>query len=311
MPTTYVGPVSAKSGQLREDWLHSDGKAHARLADSWDEAEGVTKLAMLSWDTVGLAWVRFTGASGGGAGGAVTMADGASVTQGAKADAAWDGAAAAPTAQGILKYLGAKIEAVRALLAGTLAVSGPLTDAQLRAAAVSVTANAGTNLNTSALALDATLTGGAQRTKLTDGANNVGVQDSTSPTSEATADRLKVNAALRVLDTAQAPGSQLVAAKGDQTSGLWVNAKAAVLPPNAAQETGGNLTAIAAGVTTLDADLKAEIGALSATPGAYTLNDRLNQLLKTNATEATMQKLLAAMTKAPAAPPRPLTLLHR
>jgi hypothetical protein len=38
------------------------------------------------------------------------------------------------------------------------------------------TANAGTNLNTSALALDATLTGGAQRTKLTDGTNNAAVK---------------------------------------------------------------------------------------------------------------------------------------
>jgi hypothetical protein len=34
-----------------------------------------------------------------------------------------------------------------------------------------VTANAGTNLNTSALALDATLTGGTQQTKITDGTN--------------------------------------------------------------------------------------------------------------------------------------------
>lgn len=39
-----------------------------------------------------------------------------------------------------------------------------------------VTANAGTNLNTSALALDATLTGGTQRTKLTDGTNNAAVK---------------------------------------------------------------------------------------------------------------------------------------
>lgn len=35
----------------------------------------------------------------------------------------------------------------------------------------SITANAGTNLNTSALALDSTLTGGTQQTKLTDGTN--------------------------------------------------------------------------------------------------------------------------------------------
>ena len=40
----------------------------------------------------------------------------------------------------------------------TQPVSGPLTDTQLRATAVTVTANAGTNLNTSALALEATQT---------------------------------------------------------------------------------------------------------------------------------------------------------
>lgn len=39
-----------------------------------------------------------------------------------------------------------------------------------------VTANAGTNLNTSALALDATLTGGTQRTKITDGTTNAAVK---------------------------------------------------------------------------------------------------------------------------------------
>lgn len=44
-------------------------------------------------------------------------------------------------------------------LTGTSAVSG------------TVTANAGTNLNTSALALDATITGGTQQTKITDGTN--------------------------------------------------------------------------------------------------------------------------------------------
>lgn len=40
----------------------------------------------------------------------------------------------------------------------------------------SVTANAGTSLNTSALALDATLTGGTQRTKITDGTSNAAVK---------------------------------------------------------------------------------------------------------------------------------------
>lgn len=50
----------------------------------------------------------------------VTVVDGGDVTQGAKADAAWDGAAAAPTGIGIFKYIGQKIEAARALLAGFL-----------------------------------------------------------------------------------------------------------------------------------------------------------------------------------------------
>jgi hypothetical protein len=49
--------------------------------------------------------------------------------------------------------------AISAPIPQTLPVTGPLTDTQLRASAVPVTANAGTNLNTSALALDATVTG--------------------------------------------------------------------------------------------------------------------------------------------------------
>lgn len=114
-------------------------------------------------------------------------------------------------------------------IAATVAVSGPLTDAQLRATAVpvsgTVTANAGTNLNTSALALDATLTGGTQRTKLTDGTNNVGMDAGNTAGNETTQDRLKVAAGLRMLDTTQTAGSQMVTAKGDQTSGLWVNVK--------------------------------------------------------------------------------------
>ena len=106
----------------------------------------------------------------------------------------------------------------------TMAASLPVVLASNQAS-IPVTANAGTNLNTSALALDATLTGGTQRSKLTDGSNNVGVNDSSTAASEASLDRLKVNAALRLLDTAQGAGTQLVAAKGDQTTGLWVNIK--------------------------------------------------------------------------------------
>lgn len=82
------------------------------------------KTVLYYWNTVSLALEIATVPTVGlGGGGAATLADGADVTQGAKADLAWDGSALAPTAQGILKYLGAKLEAVRALLAGTLTTS--------------------------------------------------------------------------------------------------------------------------------------------------------------------------------------------
>jgi hypothetical protein len=41
------------------------GKAWVRIPDSWDEAEGVHKFAMLRWDTGSLSWVPFAGGSGG------------------------------------------------------------------------------------------------------------------------------------------------------------------------------------------------------------------------------------------------------
>lgn len=107
----------------------------------------------------------------------------------------------------------------------TQPVSGPLTDAQLRASALPVSA-ASLPLPAGA-ATNAILTDGTQKTKLTDGTNTVGVTDSSTAASETASDRLKVMAALRLLDTAQAAGSQMVAAKGDQTSGMWVNVKAA------------------------------------------------------------------------------------
>src|SRR3954466_8101170 len=44
--------------------------------------------------------------------------------------------------------------------------------------------------------------------------------------SESDVARKKVPPALRLLDASQAAGSQLVTAKGDQTSGLFVNCKA-------------------------------------------------------------------------------------
>ena len=81
--------------------------------------------------------------------------------------------------------------------------------------------------------------------KVTDGINTVGIATGTGGASELLTDRMKVNAELRLLDTAQTAGGQLVAAKGDQTSGLWVNTKSSALPTNASIETGGQLQQIA------------------------------------------------------------------
>jgi hypothetical protein len=52
-----------------------------------------------------------------------TVVDGGDVAQGAKADAVWDGVTVSTTISAVMKYIGQKIEAMRALLAGTLNVS--------------------------------------------------------------------------------------------------------------------------------------------------------------------------------------------
>ena len=99
------------------------------------------------WDPIGLQYVVGTQPAGGGGGGAVTVADGADVTAGAKADLVWDGAAAAVTAQGLRRYMSVKLEAIRALVAGTLTVSG------------TVTANAGTGTLAVSLATNTAIRG--------------------------------------------------------------------------------------------------------------------------------------------------------
>lgn len=67
----------------------------------------------------------------------------------------------------------AQLRATPVPVSGTVTATGPLTDTQLRATPVpisgTVTANAGTNLNTSALALSATQTDRTQKTQVTDG----------------------------------------------------------------------------------------------------------------------------------------------
>ena len=116
-------------------------------------------------------------------------------------------------------------------------------------------------------AKDATLTGGAAQTKLTDGTNPVGVTAAATAGNELTVDRLKVNASLRMIDTSLTAGSQLVAARGDQTTGLWVNVKNASVPVTGAvpanTTTSGTLTAS-------DAVVAAPIGDGTLVTGAST-----------------------------------------
>lgn len=147
------------------------------IADGADVAQGTTTDA---------AWVAGAGtvisllkkiASAGG--GAVSIADGSDVAEGTTTDAAVVTDAAGTLSgklRGLVKWafermpaslgqkaMAASLPVVVASDQSTLPVSGPLTDAQLRATPVpvsgTITANAGTNLNTSLLLLDATFTG--------------------------------------------------------------------------------------------------------------------------------------------------------
>lgn len=60
-----------------------------------------------------------------------TVVDGGDVAQGAKADAVWDGVTVSTTISAVMKYIGQKIEAVRALIAGTLNVSRKIDQARV------------------------------------------------------------------------------------------------------------------------------------------------------------------------------------
>jgi hypothetical protein len=71
---------------------------------------------------------------------------------------------------------------------------------------------------------------------------------STAAASESLTTRLSTTTVLRLLDTGGAAGSQLVVAKGDQTTGLWVNIKNASVPVTgtfwqATQPVSGTVTA--------------------------------------------------------------------
>ncbi|HZR27907.1 MAG TPA: hypothetical protein VFA71_03935 [Terriglobales bacterium] len=93
--------------------------------------------------------------------------------------------------------------------------------------------------------------------------------------SESDTARQKVTSAIRLLDTTQGAGSQLVSAKGDQTNGMWVNCK------NGCSAAGDNTTgstALAALNATITVALTGERGATfqlqSGGTGVYTVTPK-------------------------------------
>lgn len=123
----------------------------AVIPDAYDTNERVVKMAMLVWNTVSLSWVKYTGSSGGG--GASTIADGADTAEGATTDVAVvtdvNGTVSGKL-RGLVKIFASAWDSVN----GRLKVDG---SAVTQPVSGTVTVNAGTNLNTSALALDSTV----------------------------------------------------------------------------------------------------------------------------------------------------------
>lgn len=101
---------------------------------SWNQAEGIQGVGIYTWNSGSLVWQKQAPITSGGGGGAVTIADGANVSQGSLADAAY--VSGSGTMVALLKGIFGKVTT-------TPVVTG------------TVSANAGTNLNTSLLALEA------------------------------------------------------------------------------------------------------------------------------------------------------------
>lgn len=133
------------------------------------------------------------------------------------------------TVPGVYRLTVAGLDQIRArvtLTSGTITINGWATNA-INASKIMKLATGGLTIG---------------KVFLTDGTNSVGVTSSNLAGNETLLDRAKVNASLRLFDTAQATGAQLVAAKGDQTLGLWVNVKNSTLATGAAQD-GTDITA--------------------------------------------------------------------
>lgn len=141
-----------------------------------------------------------------GGGSAVSLADGADVTQGALADAVWDGIAASATVVSILKKI------------ATSGAAAGLTDAQLRASAVPVT-------NSSILAGGAAVTIGTQPVTMI-GARTAGATATALQAMSDNADAIAVSGVGNTLRIAalgyQYNGTTWDRLRGDATNGLKV-----------------------------------------------------------------------------------------
>lgn len=200
--------------------------------------------------------------SGGGGSGAVTVADGADVAEGTTSDTAYT--TGSGTTISVLKGIFGKDFATQTTLALIKAKTDnidvalstrtkPADQQHVIVDSGSITANAGTNLNTSALALDATLTSGNQQTKITNGTNVMDVVSGTygkpaltiqphdaSPFSDGYSNSAPnyVDENFNQLVQAIFPyifnGSTWDRLPGDKTNGQFVNVKTSVLPTGAA-----------------------------------------------------------------------------
>lgn len=299
------------------------------------------------WNTSTLSWDKMTqpGGVGGGGGGPATIADGADVTQGALADAAVvtdvNGTLSGKI-RGLVKILADVWDSVNHRLkvdgsAVTQPVSGTFFQATqpVSAAALPLPAGASTsalqttgNTSTSSIdgkipALGQALAAAAVPVVLT------AIQITTlTPPAAITGFATEATLATRLAEatfTTRIPavGQKAMAASvpvviaSDQAA-LPVTGGAdhsLLFASDKADVSGSSVVVSASALPTgaaTDANLTTLIGTLAATPAAYTVLDRLYQLgIKLDrqvASEATLQKLLAVMSRA--VPPARSTLLH-
>ncbi|MGH8744756.1 MAG: hypothetical protein ACREUY_10815, partial [Burkholderiales bacterium] len=127
---------------------------------------GLNAYAMHAWDAVGLIWVKQTLIPAGGGGGAVTIADGADVAEGATADAAVITDAAGTVSgklRGLVKWAFERMPASlgqKAMVASfPVVVASDQSALPITAAALPLPAGAATQATLATLLLDATFTG--------------------------------------------------------------------------------------------------------------------------------------------------------